>query len=134
MTLIKENFEAVLTASQTVADKVALLVDSITLAAPTDFQFNATFVDIYNKLVTIEDWASDKIIEAEQEQVMNGFLAEMKVVFEKYSASATITPFEDGYGVGYGEPGLGYVLTASFEGVTSSKDIKKSVIDGSDLV
>lgn len=134
MTLVKENFESVLTCSQTVADKVALLVDSITLAAPTNFQFNATFLDIYNKLVTIENWANGKIVEAEQEQVMNSFLAEMKVVFEKYSASAAITPFEDGYGVGYGEPGLGYTLTASLGGVTSNKDIKKSVIDKEDLV
>jgi len=129
-----ENFESVLAASQIVADKVALLVDSVTLADPNEFQFNPVFLDIYNKLVTIESWANQKITEADQELVMNNFLSEMKVVFEKYSASSAITPFETGWGEDYGQPGMGYVLTASFEGVTSSKDIRKSVIGSGELV
>ncbi len=96
--------------------------------------FDAEFTSVYEICTTIRAWANQKITEAEQELVMNNFLSELKVVFEKYSASSAITPFETGWGEDYGQPGLGYVLTASFEGVTSSKDIKKSVITGADLV
>lgn len=137
MTINKANFEAVVTQLTDTWNSVGFLGDSVDTADPEN-TFGVAISSIYGNLSSIQAWASDKINQANQEEaelaVMNSFISELKVVFDKYAASAAITPFETGYGTNYGESGLGYVLTASFDGVSSSKDIKKSVINGSDLV
>jgi hypothetical protein len=109
-------------------------LDLVTIAADPNNGFEETFDDIHNSIEVVKIWANQKILEAEQEQVMTSFLSELKIVFDKYSASSAITPFETGYGIDWGEPGLGYVLTASLDGVSSTKEIKKSVINLGDLV
>lgn len=82
----------------------------------------------------IDQWLQGQITRTQQELVMTGFLAEMKVVFDKYSATISTMDFEDGYGTSYGEPGTGFLLTASEDGVISTKEIKKGVIGSGDLV
>lgn len=100
----------------------------------TDLILDDQLTLIDNNLLAIEAAAQVKLDVIEQEQVMLGFLAEMKVVFDKYSATISTVAFEDGYGVGYGEPGTGFLLTALLDGVTSIKEIKKAVINSGDLV
>lgn len=96
--------------------------------------------DIGNLVISvhnIETWLNTRIERTNQEEqqiVMEGFLTELKVVFDKYAASISTASFEDGYGVSYGEPGTGFVLTATFDNVTSTKEIKKAVINSEDLV
>lgn len=127
----KQQYETVITSANSL---ILSLVGLENTLSETDLNFNVDIDVIEFKLNAMVEAANLKIDEIEQEQVMASFLSELKVVFEKYSASSAITPFEDGYGVGYGEPGLGYVLTASLDGVSSTKEIKKSVINSGDLV
>lgn len=133
MTIDKVKFQAVLTAVTEAVTSVDELSDFVESADP-DNQFDTTFTNIFADLVSVESWANAKILEAEQEQVMANFLAEMKVVFDKYSATISTMAFEDGYGSSYGEPGTGFLLTASLDGVTSTKEIKKGVIGSGELV
>lgn len=136
MTIDKVKLEAVLAAATIASDKVNLLSASVGIADP-DNQLNPTFINIFENIESIEAWANQKLLlEANQEEVMTGFLSEMKVVFDKYTAKIELGSAETGYGLSYGEgeTAVGIKLTATFEGVTSSKEINKSVIVGSDLV
>ncbi len=137
MVIDRSLFENVLTQLAAAQSALVVLGNAID-TADAENTFDPVFIDISSDLSSIQPWAQGFIDQANQEEaefaVMTNFLAELKVVFDKYTASSAITPFETGYGTSYGEPGLGYVLTASFEGVSSSKEIKKSVINGSDLV
>lgn len=101
----------------------------------TDHTLDPAIEVIQNKLDTILDWTNAKILEAEQEQVMNSFLAEMKFIFDKYTAKIEIGSDETGYGESYGtgETAVGIKFTATLDGVTSTKEINKSVINGGDL-
>lgn len=96
--------------------------------------------DIGNLVISVHNiqaWLNTQIARTAQEEqnaVMNNFLAELKVVFDKYAASISTASFEDGYGIGYGEPGTGFILTATLDNVTSTKEIRKAVIVSGDLV
>lgn len=135
MTIDITKFQAVLTAVTEAATSVDELSDFVELADP-DNQFDATFTNIFADLVSVEAWANAKILEAEQEQVMATFLAEMKVVFDKYSAKLEVGSSVDGYGLDYGNgtANAGVKFTATFEGTTAVKEVNKSVIVGTDLV
>lgn len=100
----------------------------------TDLNLGEQLSIIENTLLGIESTVNDKLDILAQEQVMASFLSEMKVVFDKHSATISTMAFEDGYGASYGEPGTGFLLTASLGGVTSTKEIKKAVIGSGDLV
>jgi hypothetical protein len=84
----------------------------------------------------IDQWLQGQLARTQQELVMSGFLSEMKVVFEKYSAKIEIGDTLDGYGEFYGGTGdsLGFKLSATCDGVTATKEIQKSTIASGDLV
>ncbi|MNV66456.1 hypothetical protein D3C71_1592110 [compost metagenome] len=67
---------------------------------------------------------------------MTSFLSELKVVFDKYTAKIEIGNSTTGWGMNYGEgeTATGFMLTATFEGVISTREINKSVIVSGDLV
>lgn len=136
LTINKANYEAVLAGSSLTAAKVDLLSSSLAMADPSH-PFNAALISIFENLENIESWANAVIEQANQEEqnaVMNNFLSELKVVFERYTASISTASFEDGYGIGYGEPGTGFILTATLDNVISTKEIRKAVINSEDLV
>lgn len=110
-----------------------MLGDDIDAADPEN-TFGVALNQILGNLSSVEAWANSKLLEVEQEQVMASFLSELKVVFDKYTAKISTVAFEDGYGTSYGEPGTGFLLTASLDSVTSTKEIKKGVIGSEDLV
>lgn len=135
MTIDKVKFEAVLTQLSIVQDAATLLGDDVD-AADSENTFGVLFNSIFGNLASVEEWANGKIAEANQEEVMTGFLSELKVVFDKYTAKIELGSTETGYGLNYGEgeTAVGIKLTASFEGVTATKEINKSVIVSGDLV
>lgn len=135
MTIDKVKLEAVLVAVEDASDKVQTLSVTVSAADPSNL-FAETFFNIFENIEFIETWANAKILEADQEQVMNSFLAEMKVVFDKYTAKIEIGSDETGYGEAYGagEVAVGIKFTATLDGATSTKEIDKSVITGADLV
>lgn len=129
----KLQYEAVVTSANNTRLSVVSLDNSL---SETDLSFSTDIDVIEFKLNAIIDAANAKLLEIEQEQVMNSFLAEMKVVFDKYTAKIEIGSDETGYGEAYGagEVAVGIKLTATLDGVTSTKEIDKSVITGADLV
>jgi hypothetical protein len=135
LTIDKVKLNAVLAAADNASDYVNILSGSVMLADP-DNQFNSTFINIFEGIESIEAWANQKLLEANQEEVMTGFLSEMKVVFDKYTAKIELGSTETGYGEAYGEgeTAVGIKLTAVLAGVTATKEINKSVIVSSDLV
>lgn len=132
----KQKYLDILSFAELTSTRVNLLSDVVALADPTH-PFNATFINMFENIESIETWANlaiDQAIQEEQNAVMSNFLAELKMVFDKYAASISTASFEDGYGIGYGEPGTGFVLTATLDSVTSTKEIRKAVINSEDLV
>lgn len=135
MTIDKTKFQAVLTQLLIVQNATSLLGDDVDAADPEN-TFDVLFNSIFGNLASVEEWATNKILEADQEEVMDNFLAELKVVFDKYTAKIELGSSATGYGEAYGEgeTAVGIKLTATFEGVTSTKEINKSVITSVDLV
>lgn len=90
---------------------------------------------IENTLLEIDAAAQSKLDELAQEQVMTNFLAEMKLVFDKYLAKLEIGS-NDVYGEAYGggDAEIGFKFTAAFDEVVATKYIGKAVIVSSDLV
>lgn len=127
-------FEAVITQAITVQNTVDVLGGVIYEADPTETGFEVDFDSITFKIDNVKAWATQKILESSQEEVMTNFMAELKVVFDKYAASMEVGSVESGYGQSYGgSEGVGVKFTASFEGVTSTKTINKSTILSADL-
>jgi hypothetical protein len=137
VTINKQEYLNILTEIEQSLTQIDTL-ESAAISADSAYGFEEVFIQIENNLSLIQAWAQQKVDEANQEEaesgVMNNFMVETKAVFDKYAAQIEIAQFESGYGVSYGEPGVGFVLTASFDGVSSTKEIKKSVIVSEDLV
>lgn len=134
MTIDKTKFLAVINQITNSWSEIQALSDTVNLADPEN-TFGAAFSQIYGNLNSVEEWANAKILEADQETVMNGFLSELKVVFDKYAARMEVGSDESGYGESYGTGGtVGVKFTATTDGVTASKEINKAVIVSGDLV
>lgn len=134
MTIVKTDFQAVLDQLAVVQNSTTLLISDVDTADPEN-TFGVLFNSIFGNLASVEAWAKAKIMEADQEQVMNDFLAEMKLVFDKYTAKIEVGSDESGYGESYGSGGtVGVKFTATLGGVTATKEINKSVIVSGDLV
>lgn len=129
------NYESIITAANNTQTQLDTLATNIYAADPSETQFEVRFAAVEDTLNAVKTWAQGKIDEVEQEVVMDAFLAEMKLVFEKYSAGMEVGSNSGGYGVGYGEgeSTLGVKFTATFEGVTSTKEINKATIVATDL-
>lgn len=139
MPINKTDYQAVLTQ---VADAWVAISDlniGVDIAGPAN-TFDSSLNNMFVGLTSIESWANAAIEQAEleeQEAVMNNFLLDLKAVFDGYySAKLEVGSSADGYGLSYGEgeTAVGIKLTATLNGVTSSKEINKSVILGEDLV
>lgn len=128
-------FEAVITQANGFQVSMDTLVESIYTADTTVIEFEPQFDAIQETIDSVKAWATQKIQQADQEAVMTGFMAELKGVFDKYSAQMEIGSGESGYGMNYGGGlAVGAKFTATLDGITASKEINKSVIIGSDLV
>lgn len=134
MTIDKSKFQAVIEQITNSWTEIQALSDTVNLA-DAENTFADEFSQIYSNLTGVEHWANQKILEADQETVMNGFLSELKVVFDKYTAKMELGSNQSGYGTNYGgENSVGVKFTATLDGVTSTKEINKAVIVSGDLV
>ena len=132
--MTKEQYQLVLESINKVVQDTQDLETSL-----TDDQGNKQFpdeiTDILTTLNVIEDWAQEGIDKLNQEVVINNFLSELKLVFEKYEAKLEVGTDEAGYGIAYGQgDSVGVKFTATVDGVTGSKEILKGVIVSGDLV
>lgn len=134
----KQEYQNILTEVNAIEQSVITLDSNLT----TIDNSNLVIDDVANILISITDiqaWASaaiEQAIQEEQNSVMNNFLAELKAVFDKYSAQMEVGSNDTGYGTNYGggTSSVGVKLTATFEGTTAIREINKAVIIGADLV
>lgn len=136
MTINKSAYEAILVKAVESETTLDLLETSI--EATGELAYQPVFDGFSIELDSIKVWAQsyiDQAIQEEQNAVMNNFLAELKLVFDKYSAQMEVGSNATGYGESYGGgTSVGVKLTATFEGITAIREINKAVIVGSDLV
>lgn len=98
------------------------------------------YTNIITSLQTILTWVNQAIADGAvgepEVQVMAAFLAELKLVFEKYSATLRIIESTDGYGLDYGGSGAENVIqfTVSRDGTTEVKDFIQTSLIAADLV
>lgn len=131
---IKEQLQEIL-GKASAAEAALGSLDITVQQVDVDDELSPQFEAIYDSMGIIRAWADQKILEADQETVMNGFLSELKLVFDKYSASMEVGSDESGYGTNYGGGNsVGVKFVATFDGVTATKEINKAVIVSSDLV
>ena len=129
----KQQYEMVITDADSTLTSLHTLEAAIDL---TDLILDGQVTIAETALLVIISSAQDKLDLIEQEEVMTGFLSELKVVFDKYTAKIELGSTETGYGLNYGEgeTAVGIKLTATLDGVISTKEINKSVIVSGDLV
>lgn len=136
MTINKAAYEAILAKAVESENTLDLLETSI--EATGELAYQSVFDGFSTELDSIKVWAQGYIEQANQEEqqiVMDGFLAELKVVFDKYTAKIEIGSTTGGYGESWGGgASVGVKLSATFEGTTATKEINKSVIIGTDLI
>lgn len=129
---IKEKYERVISDVGFTLSNLQVLETSLTEAGII-MDDKVTLIE--NTLLEIDAAAQTKLDELAQEQVMTNFLAEMKLVFDKFSASMEVGSDESGYGTNYGGGNsVGVKFVATLDGVTATKEINKAVIVSSDLV
>jgi len=98
---------------------------------------DSAFADITIGLNTILTWVIQAIedggVTVPELTVMQNFLAEMKVVFDKYKASITAM---DGsaYGVSYGGADFLRITVEDADGVVETKDFVQNSLSSEDLV
>lgn len=130
----KQQYEQVVTDVQANLNGLAALEFSI---GETDLDLGISLNTIEGSLLDIKSAAQAKLDNLAQEEVMNSFLAEMKVVFDKYTAKMEIGSSGVGYGQNWGggsTAAAGIKFTATLNDVTSTKEINKTIITSQDLV
>lgn len=136
MTINKSTYEAILAKALESETTLNLLETSI--EATGELAYQPAFDGFFIELDSIKVWAQsyiDQAIQEEQNAVMNNFLAELKLVFDKYAAQMEVGSNATGYGINYGGgTSVGVKLTATLEGTTAIREINKSVIVGTDLI
>ena len=103
-------------------------------------EINFAWSNLGANLTVIVNWVNQAIedgtVEEPKVRVMADFLAELKLVFEKYSATLRIIESADGYGLDYGGSGAENVIqfTVSRDGTTEVKDFIQTSLIAADLI
>lgn len=131
--MTKEDYQKVITDVGFTLSSLQALETSLAAAS---MSMDTELSLIEETFLSIDTAAQAKLDNLAQEEVMNSFLAEMKLVFDKYTAKMEIGSSGVGYGTNYGgnTPGAGIKFTATLNGVESTKEINKTLITSQDLV
>lgn len=132
--MTKEDYQKVITDVGFTLSNLQALETSLT-AASMSMETELSLIE--NTLLSIDTAAQAKLDSLAQEEVINSFLAEMKLVFDKYTAKMEVGSSGVGYGESYGSGTTsagGIKFTATLDNVTSTKEINKTIITSQDLV
>lgn len=110
----------------------------VIIPAEVDIAFTA----VTTNLQTIINWVNQAIADGTAEEpqitVMQAFLAEIKTVFEKYSAVLSIIDGSEGYGLDYGGSGtsdvIQFTVTDPISGQVTTKEFIQTSLSAVDLV
>ena len=131
--MTKEDYQKVITDVGFILSSLEALETSLAAAS---MSMDTELSLIEDTLLSIDTAAQTKLDEFAQEEVMSSFLAELKVVFDKFAAKMEVGSSGVGYGENYGSgsTAAGIKFTAILEGVTATKEINKTIITSQDLV
>ena len=85
-----------------------------------------------NVISTLQSFVTTNLNALGGQDVVEDFIAELKTLLDKYTASISITD-SSGYGENWGGGEASITFTASLDGATGSKTYNKSSLLGSDL-
>jgi len=139
-----EQYQNVKDQANTLLSSVNELQNRLSLVSPPEDVSEAVQALLTN-IQYVVSWTDAQMSQTPPQEltVIEQFLAELKVVFEKYSAILTVVGQDGGgygiqYGESYGESGTagatGIKLTATLNGVTESKTYSKTTLTKDDLL
>lgn len=131
--MTKEDYQKVITDVGFTLSSLQALETSLTAAG---MSMDTELSLIEDTLLSIDTAAQTKLDNLAQQEVINNFLVEMKLVFDKYTAKMEVGSSGVGYGTNYGgnTPAASIKFTVIFENITGTKEINNTVITGGDLI
>lgn len=137
---IKADASSLRTDLLDMADKVSLVeAEGLVIPAEVDTALDSILVDL-NTILTWVDLAIQTIEDGGNTGeigVMQAMLAELKAVFEKYSAVLSVIDGTEGYGEGYGEGSadvIQFTVTDPVSGQVTTKEFIQTTLSAVDLV
>lgn len=134
----KQQYQSVLEDMNVLEDQFDLSVALISSIEDGSEVFPNTS-EIYTQIANIKSWSSGKINEIEKQEMLEGFLTQMRDLFIEYGAKLEIVSAAEGvgYGLQYGEGGTsenaGFKLTIEKEGLTVSKIYETLILQGNNI-
>lgn len=137
----KQQYQSVLDDMNVLEDQFDLYVALISSIEDGSEVFENTS-EIYTQIANIKSWSTGKINEIEKQEMLEGFLNQMRGLFIEYGAKLEIVSATEGsgYGSSFGESyggteagELGFKLTIDKEGLTVSKIYDKLSLQAEDL-
>ena len=134
---IKADASSLRTGLLDLGDKVSLAeAEGLVIPAEVDAALDATLLNLDTILTWVNQAIADGTVEEPQINVMQAFLAELKTVFEKYSAVLRIIDGSGGYGEGYGEGTtdvIQFTVTDPVSGQVTTKEFIQTSLSAADL-
>lgn len=133
----KQQYQSVLDDMNVLEDQFDLSVALISSIEDGSEVFPNTS-DIYTQIANIKSWSSGKINEIEKQEMLEGFLAQMRGLFIEYGAKLEIVNAAEGvgYGLAYGEgnsESVGFKLTIEKDGLTAEKIYEIMILQGTNI-
>lgn len=132
----KQQYQAVLNDFNNLEDQLDISVALLTSLEDGSEVYPHTS-DIYTQIANIKSWSSGKINEIEKQEMLEGFLTQMRGLFIEYGAKLEIVSATEGvgYGLQYGEGGseAGFKLTIEKEGLTVEKIYETMILQGNNI-
>jgi hypothetical protein len=133
VTTPKETYQQAKADLLAIQDNVVLFEASY--SATDNYDQIDEIVDSVNlDLGSIETWINDNLLAIEQNEVMQGFLQQLKVLMTEYDAVFEIGDGQDGYGESYGGgTANGIKVKVSKDGVSSERVFTGNSLSVEDL-
>lgn len=134
MTTPKETYQQAKADLLAIQDKMQEFEDNYADSDNYD-QIDEIIDSVNLDLGSIETWINDNLLAIEQNEVMTGFLQQLKVLMTEYDAVFEIGDGQDGYGESYGGGGTanGIKVKVSKGGVSSEKVFTGNSLSAEDL-
>lgn len=133
----KQQYQSVLDDMSVLEDQFDLSVALISSLDDGSEVFPNTS-EIYTQIANIKSWSSGKINEIEKQEMLEGFLNQMRGLFIEYGAKLEIVDVTTGTGYGENYGGelanqAAFKLTIEKEGLTAEKIYETLILQGNNI-
>lgn len=128
----KQLYLDVQTANDSLVAALAILQSKVNLT-PDGTEISTQLSQIETASNQVQAWAQENYDEIAGQEVMNAFLAELKLLFTEYSVILEALVGEEGYGENYGGAGPGIKFTVTQNGLTNTKILADTTLTSEDL-